>query len=751
MRKLKLLIAIALLAATSAPAQESQLYSPALRPVKQVVKSSAKQSSMLSTKAKSKESHKAIDVNQFQGLTIYANLTNSDDWADYGIASVPYGIYSYTIGVDNDFQPLATNLSYNFMASAMGRDQLVGVRAMELLGTLNGAEYIGLSSDSFAQLWSQVYDEPGNYSLIPSVMAYNLTDDKFYSVQYNADLTGLNLAQWNPASKSFSTIAPWPNSFQPMAMAFGPEGTLFCIGSDAALYTINLEDASATRVASIDVTPSMYVQGMGYEPASASLVWMAVTNQGSAIYALDPATGATTLIKELEKNEQSPTLFFQGNQAPAQAPAASTDLKFNLNGGATIGSLDFTVPTTTFSGNALNGNVTMSVWIDGEAVISNATVGPGSKQSIDVNLSNDNHYAYVLYRNDAGFSPACYVYSFAGYDTPLPVTNLNLIVNNGVSMLSWTAPTAGVNGGYLGNITYDVTRMPGSVNVAQGITATEFSETLPLEMERYYYQVTPFNGADKKGETASSNAVLTGTAFATPYFDDFSDSSTQSLWTVVNANNDASNYGSPYTWQFNNNMWSIYTSSYNMGADVESADDYLISPGISLETGISYALIVNMTNTFSNYKERASLLIGTDPTDVSTFTVLDSNEAFDTSGKLTDWESDFMVDEAGTYYFAVRAFTNRNDNGSGITVNSLAVNPLGKDNAPAEATNLLITPEPSGELQATVSFTVPTKQLNGENLTGALTANIYCDNQDKVRATVPVTAGENARTMLNSK
>lgn len=164
--------------------------------------------------------------------------------------------------------------------------------------------------------------------------------------------------------------------------------------------------------------------------------------------------------------------------------------------------------------------------------------------------------------------------------------------------------------------------------------------------------------------------------------------------------------------------WSLSTSPYNMGEDCAGVDDYLVLPGVSLETGITYALIVNMTNTYSNYNERASLLIGTDPNDVSTFKVLASNEAFNTGGNLTDWEADFQVEEAGTYYLAVRGFTTREDNGSGITVNSLAVNVLGKDNAPAEVTDLTVTPEPNGEMQADVSFIAPSTQLNGEALSG---------------------------------
>lgn len=182
-----------------------------------------------------------------------------------------------------------------------------------------------------------------------------------------------------------------------------------------------------------------------------------------------------------------------------------------------------------------------------------------------------------------------------------------------------------------------------------------------------------------------------------------------------------------------------------MGEECDGADDYLVSPGVSLETGITYALIVNMTNTYSNYNERASLLIGTDPNDVTTFKVLASNEAFNTGGNPTDWETDFQVEEAGTYYFAVRGYTTREDNGSGITVNSLAVNALGKDNAPAEVTDLTVTPEPTGEMQADVTFVTPTTQLNGEPLSGALTANIYRDQDETAVAQLEVTAGAAAQ------
>ena len=731
------------LVALLATAGNESTYTAAPKPVKQVVKTQAR-AKMLSTRPM-KLNKKAPGADAFDGVTMYVNLTNSDDWAGYGIGSVPYGIYSYTLGSEADFQALSTDLRYNFMASAMGRDQLVGARPMEIFGALNGVEYVGLSRNDFSELWAQVFDQV-DYSFIPSVMAYDVTSDVIYSVQYNQDLTGLNMAKWNPAIKMFETIAPWPNNFQPLTLGFTPDGTMYCVGADGNFYQLDKETGDARAIGALGYMPTMYVQGMGYEPSSGCFLWMAVTQQGSGIYAINPYDASTTLVQELTKNEQATTVFFKDNTAPAAAPAGASDLAFNFDGGATSGTITFTVPTTTYGGGVLTGNVTMSVWLDGEPIANQVSVAPGSAQQFSQEVENDNHYVYVLFENEGGFSPVSSLYTYAGYDTPLPVTNVNLTVTDGVSHLTWDAPAGGVNGGYLDNVTYMVIRMPGSEVVAQGLTECEFSETLPTKMERYFYIVVPFNGDGKRGDDAYSNGVLTGSAFEVPYFDDFSDVSTRDLWTIVNNNDDRSQWGSEYTWQFNDysGCWGMSTGSYALGEGLDAHDDYLISPGITIEKGISYALIVNMRNTFANYKERASLLIGTDPTDISTFTVLASDDAYDTGGTTTPWEADFLVEESGTYYFAVRAYTSREDNASSIFVYSMAVNRLGRSTAPAEVTDLTITPDEAGEMIADVTFTVPTTQLDGASLTGDLTASVYRDGVEPAVAQFPVVAGGNA-------
>ena len=139
-----------------------------------------------------------------------------------------------------------------------------------------------------------------------------------------------------------------------------------------------------------------------------------------------------------------------------------------------------------------------------------------------------------------GSSPLNYVYAYAGYDVPKAVTGVTLAVENGQANLTWTAPEGGVNNGYIDfdHLTYKVVRMPDNVVVAESLSGTAFTETLPTKMERYYYLVAPVNGEGKQGEFTESNRILAGESFGTPYFDDFSDESTQSLWTIVDNNND---------------------------------------------------------------------------------------------------------------------------------------------------------------------------------------------------------------------
>ncbi len=347
---------------------------------------------------------------------------------------------------------------------------------------------------------------------------------------------------------------------------------------------------------------------------------------------------------------------------------------------------------------------------------------PGDKQTFAFDLTNDNRYVDVVLSNDAGLAPVSCRYEFVGYDTPKAVTDVALAEKDGVATVTWKAPSGGVNNGYIdpAKLYYEVVRMPDSLTVGNNLRTLSFTETMPTKMERYSYRIIPYNGSDKRGGYAESNAVLYGEAFTAPYKDDFNDASTKSLWTVCDGNADKN------LWHYDsyNKAWALNTGSYNQ----KNSDDWLISPAISMKKGEYYAFTANIRNTFAGYKEDVRMLYGTNPADTSTFKELSADSVFDTDGKYVDKENDFTVDADGNYYVAIRSKNSGTQKSSGIFVKSVAVDAIGKAGAPAAATDLIVTPDAGGEQKVTIACTAPTKSLDGKPVSGTLKASVYRDD-----------------------
>ena len=654
------------------------------------------------------------DFSLYEGRTFHANLVNSDAWDGVSIGSVPYGVYSYTLGDEASFQAVSTDLGYNFMASAFARNELVGVYPMSIMGILNGVRYLGLGAPDFKTSWEMLY-ENASYGYIPTVMAYDPTNDTIYAAMYNDALDGINWAVFDRVNRRFNTLVAWPNDFQPITMAATPDGRLFCIDLEGFYYTLNKATGEAEMVGETGVTPTNYVQAMGYDGRTATFLWCAMTAEGPALYAVDVETGAASRIVTLTQNEQVSSLFFLESEAPDKAPAAITDLDIAYSAnGALDGNVTFTVPTTAYDGTALSGNVDMTVYLDG-AVLKQESVAGGSQHTLPVELTNDNHYIYVLLENEAGFSPLNYLYEYAGYDEPLPVTDLTLeISEEGESQLTWTAPAGGVNGGYIDfdNLTYTVVRMPEGVTVQEGLKGTSFTETCPVDMARYSYQVIPYNGADKPGEAATSNQVLYGDAFSVPYHDDFVTDETLTFYSYYNQNEDTTQWE-----QKNISAW----NSGQQTLDLKNANVWFITPAIAMEAGKAYCATYTMRN--MSAPDSVEVYVGTNVDDISSFRLVNTIDSMKTIDYTyyDPFESDFVIDKTSDYHVGIVARK------SWIFIREIDIVEIGNQDAPKAVEGLTITPDEAGAMTAVLNFTLPTQTLAGGALTGTLTANIYRD------------------------
>jgi hypothetical protein len=668
---------------------------------------------------------KVAAASLFDGRTFYGSMTNSNSWANVSIAAVPYGIYSFVIGDNPTPTAHITDLNYNFISGANCRGKFYGMTALSVLGALNGARYITLDTKN----WKELYDKSLStqtgglsYSLLTSTMGYNPIDDQIYAFQYNDDLTGQYWSRFNKESQQLEEIAAFQGKYNILTLAADPAGLMYFINDHGDLYTINKTNGRATWVGNTGVSPTMYRQSMVYDGKTASFIWAAQTNDGSALYSVNPNTAEASKIMDFDNNEEFSSLYSEDNEAVNGAPAVANDLKltYNQDGGLT-GNVTLTVPTKTYDGQTLNSSI-LNVWVDGvnqEGV----EVTPGKAVSVPVTLSEGNHYIAVNTSNDNGYSPLSYVYQYAGYDTPVKPSSVAFVSNKtaGKDTVTWKAPETGLNAGYIdkANLKYTVVRMPDSVTVASGYNKTSFVEDIPAMMHNYFYRVYAVNNG-KTSDYSESNQVICGKAFSIPYSQNFTNASTLSdFFTVVDGNNDHN------TWRNGYKEARIDISKYT----TKNGDDWLITPAITLKGGNKYRFTANLRTYAAGYYENFKVFVGTNSKDTTTFRQVDDVEKYQSYNGFSDHNSDFSIDKDGDYYLAIKYCGDTLQHSSMIRLNSVSVNKIGAIGAPESVSDLKVNPDANDALAATVSFTAPTKDLNGDVLSSISKIDVLRNNE----------------------
>ena len=660
------------------------------------------------------------DASLFAGRTVYGCMVNSNLWNNVSITQVPYGIYSFTIGSNEAPTAHITDLSYNFMSGAWGRDRHYGIIPLSVMGVINGARYITINTRDWLEVRNTLWDTThGTYSLIASTMAYDPTSDVFYAFQYKEDLTGLNWVRINMETDQMEQIAQYRGSTAVVTLAATPDGQMYYIDAVGDLYSVNKVNCRTSLIGNTGVTPAAYNQSMVYDGKTATFLWAAESNEGSVLYSVNPATAETKRVMTFQNNEQFVSLYITDSEATDGAPAAVGRPRLTTTNGELTGTLAFTTPSKTYGGETLTGNVNLNVWVDGES-LKNEEVAPGTATSIPVTFNEGNHYIAITTDNEAGFSPLRYIYQYVGYDTPQPVTNVVFTQENGQNTITWEAPKAGINSGYIdkNNLKYDLVRMPDSVTVATGWGSLTYTEPTPSVMHSYSYRVIADNNGHKANYT-ESNAVLCGSSFVVPYKQYFSDPTTLSeYFTVVDRDGDGDTWRQGYTTEVR--------IDYLKKND---ADDWLISPPITMEAGVKYRFTVNMKIFTRNYPEDFEVLVGTDPADLETFRLIKREEGFtEIASEFGDYTADFLIEASGDYYMALRYCSKKDSNASLMMIRSFAVDAIGNSAAPAQPADFTVTPDADDELKATITLTAPLRNLQDEALTTLNSIELFRDD-----------------------
>ena len=277
------------------------------------------------------------------------------------------------------------------------------------------------------------------------------------------------------------------------------------------------------------------------------------------------------------------------------------------------------------------------------------------------------------------------------------------------ALISFTAPEKTIGGEDLtANMDIDLLR-DGEViktfsDVAPGSAVNYTDDDEELTPGTYKYQVITSN-ADGRGDKSPIVEVVLKAIFDIPFTADFSEDDTFSQFTTIDANEDGSR------WEDNGNC-----AAYEYNSD-NAADDWLITPGLRMEAGKRYNIVV--TAEAYNYPERFEVLVGKEATvEGMTVKVIENAELTGDEPSAVEFEGVFTCEETGIFYAGVHCISDADQ--YELKVYKIVVETAPELTAPA-APELTVTAGAQGARLASIAITAPSKNIEGNELTENLT------------------------------
>ncbi len=588
-----------------------------------------------------------------------------------------------------------------------------------------------------ATTWQRekVVECPLDFSYIATDRTYDATTGKVYSVTYDKTATSIQLTTTSLADGSPTFVGNLEKSV--IMIAASPKGQLYGIDTSANLYKINKSNAELTLVGNTNIYDdylSEYTQSITFDPESGKILWAEFHSEGlfsssASLFEVDPATAATVKIVDFPGEKYVPEMvgLYVTDYLPSGVPSAVSNLAVvPVSEGSLDCTITFKAPTTTTDGTAITETMTMEISVDGDLLDiqegeAGATISCGPFP-----LTRGVHTVKVTAENGEGSGPTAARVFFAGYDVPAAPKGVVMSYENGNAIVKWTAPTEGAEGGAIRQpITYNVVRMPEGKTVAEGISATTFSE--PLEKAaRYYYVVTPVS-PDGEGVAAESNSIVAGSCNV-PFVTSFDTQSDFDLWTIVDVtsggkvwNYDEENHRLRHPWSMDNPI-----------------DDYIISPGLKMDGSKTYNVSFDAYQMVGGYDEHVMLYFGPSQDVNEMQMILDTKKLGETAA---NFEGTIAPSESGIWYIAFRSTAPRN--GFMSYVDNVRVIEKGSSAVAAGVTDLKAEAADGGKLEVTVSFDAPKVTMQGSALTEISHIEIYRgEGSEPIKVIEQVAPGE---------
>ncbi|MBE6304780.1 MAG: hypothetical protein E7082_02490 [Bacteroidales bacterium] len=537
--------------------------------------------------------------------------------------------------------------------------------------------------------------------------AYDKENDVVYCYTYDTTGEGMLFQMYDPEERTYQlvrtevgegTLAEDPL----VAMAYNPlDKFLYGI----TLYgenwiKINPENGEWQVIKKLDFQPSGYVQAMVYLPSAFAFSYVAVdVNEAAHHLMIEPETGNITSQTRMLDEAEYAILYCPDDALAKDAPLAPVIVSSEFDPVALSGKVKVAVPDKTFDGTELTGTVKLVMTID-DAEYSTQEVAVGSEVELSIENQTEGAHSFSVYCVSAtGTKGGVAEQEFwIGFD--VPATPQNVVLTE--TLITWDSVTEGQYGQPLESdvITYNVYIDGQKINEEPIVTNSYELNLEYTELTKVRAEVEAVCGS-KVSQRGVSNEVVVG-SYSIPLELNITQD-VLPLITVVDANND----NKTWKWNSSDNVFEYLYSSSN------DADDWAILPKTKFaESNQLYTINLDVS-CYSLYPEKFE--VGISKTGKVEDMVIVVPETQVASDDVITLGGQFKLDEAGEYYIGIHAISDADCYYLRLTKVTATMAEAPKT-VPAACAEIVATAAEYGELAATVEFTMPALDLNGETL-----------------------------------
>ena len=318
-------------------------------------------------------------------------------------------------------------------------------------------------------------------------------------------------------------------------------------------------------------------------------------------------------------------------------------------------------------------------------------------------------------------------------DKPTDVAVAYSPTNTGKGTISYTVPTKAINGADVEGLTRIEILKNGEAfktvteNVTPGAKHSFDIDVTPGQTDTY--AITAYNAAGQ-GESAAATVFV----LSTPYSNDFSSKNALNGFTQINNLN-------------NGQSFHIQVEKVRLFYNEMGNDHWLIMPPITLTAGQYYQFNYNIKATADGAGD-CTVMMGKAPSqEAMTQTITEQFEINAEknifNGLHEEW---FTVEESGQYFIGFHLTKEPGYHNKEVFIDDLVIATGVQGTTPDQGV-LKVIPAPDATKKATLSYTVPTKALNGTDLNANSTQNVsfYINNVQTAGAQFDA-QGYNTRT-----